>query len=565
MTVEREEMEVDVLIVGAGPAGLGAAIHLRHLIATHNEAVAAGTKEGDPFSDEFMCVVVEKAGQLGAHCLSGCIMDPCSIAELYPDWRDRNPAIESDVKHDSVMHLTTAGKIPVWPTPPPLNNHGNVIVSISKFVGWLGEQAEAEGVDIFPEFAGQETLYDGDRVIGVRTGDKGIDKHGEKKSNFEPGMDLKAKVVIFAEGTRGSLTKKLVARHKLDDGKRPMTYCTGVKEVWRLPEGRLREGEVIHATGYPHPNGTYGGSFIYAMQDNLAAFGLLTGLDYHDPYEDPHRYFQLFKEHPYVRGLLEGGEFVEYGAKSVPVGGYYTVPKLVVDGALVVGDAASLFNTQKIKGLHLAMKSGMLAAEAVFEGLLKNDCSAQQLGSYEQAYEASFIKKDLWAGRNFHSGFKNGTVQGMVNAGLQFITRGRGLFDRPEFEADDKEMETLQERYGAQDAKALNTFSFDGKLTFDKVTDVYHSGTMHEEDQPAHLLIADYDICNTKCDQEYGMPCVRFCPAGVYEAEDVNGQPRLKLNASNCVHCKTCDIKDPYSIITWVPPEGGGGPKYTLM
>jgi electron-transferring-flavoprotein dehydrogenase len=516
-----------------------------------------------------MVMLIEKAQEIGLHGLSGGVIDKKTIFELFPDFDENCGAVDCKIESEDVLMLTPTGKIKAPITPPPLNNHGFYTVSLAKFTKWMGEQLEAAGVNVFAGFPGVEPLYDGNKVIGVRTGDQGLDQEGNPKSNFEPGYDLLAKVVVLGEGPRGTLTQKLIEKFNLGKGRNPQTFLTGVKEVWKLAEGKLKPGHVIHTMGYPHDPKTYGGGFIYSMKDNMASVGLLTGLDARDPQVDPHRYFQLFKMHPMVKDLLEGAEIMQYGAKTVPVGGWYSVPKMTVDGCVIVGDSAALFNTMRIKGIHLAMKSGMLAAETIFEALVKGDTSEAQLGKYQKAVENSYIKEEMWKCRNFHQGFHNGRYAGLFHAGIQYITGGRGLKDPWPCDDDHKRTVPVAQYYGGRNPEEVNKVTFDGKLTFDKLTDVYHSGTVHEEQQPCHLKLGNLEYCNNEdnCKKKYNRSCVKFCPAFVYEEEvdEATGKTKLKLNPSNCVHCKTCDVKCPYDNITWTPPEGGGGPKYSLV
>jgi electron-transferring-flavoprotein dehydrogenase len=564
---EREVMEVDVLFVGGGVASLSGAYHLVNLVKAHNDQVEQ-SGEGQRL-DELMIAVLEKGSYLGAHSLSGAVIDPSSLRELVPDYEEKGAPLDAEVREEDVCLLTRTGKISSPITPPPLNNHGNYVVSLSKLTEWLGGLVEAQETYLFAGFAGTEVLYEGDRVIGVRTGDKGIDASGEKKGNYEPGIDLKAKVTVFGEGPRGSLTKTLIKRFGLDRGKNPPSYVVGVKELWEVPEGRIAPGKVFHTMGYPLKSDTYGGGFIYGMQNNMVSLGLLTGLDYADPTLDPHMAFQKFKAHPVVSKIIEGGKLTQYGAKTAPVGGHFSIPKLTFDGGLLVGDSANLFISQKIKGVHVAMKSGMLAAEAVFRALVNQDFSDAQLSSYEKALYDGEIGKEMHKIRNFHQAFQKGLWVALFKAGLQYILGGRILKDRLETEPDHQHMKTVREVYGtdAPSAEQTGAVKFDGTLTFDKETDVYYSGATHEEQQPPHLRVLDLDICYNRCLQEYQAPCQHFCPANVYEMEvdEKTGKPNLKLNFSNCLHCKTCDVKDPYENITWVPPEGGGGPKYTAV
>ncbi|HUU39544.1 MAG TPA: electron transfer flavoprotein-ubiquinone oxidoreductase, partial [Desulfatiglandales bacterium] len=454
-------------------------------------------------------------------------------------------------------------------TPPPLDNHGNYIVSLSKLTNWLGALVEKNGVDVFTGFTATEILYKGNRVIGVRTGDKGIDPYGNKKGNFEPGIDLHAKVTILGEGARGSLTKSLIKKLNLDEGKNPQIYAIGVKEVWEVPEGNFAEGHVIHTIGYPLKNNPYGGGFIYGMKNNLVSIGLLIGLDFEDPFMDPHLEFQKFKLHPYISKILKDGKLVQYGAKTAPLGGYFSIPKIAFDGGIIVGDSAGLFVSQNLKGIHTAIKSGILAAETILDALLKDDFSCARLENYQTTLLKSYAGKELYMSRNFHQAFQRGLWIGLLKAGLQYIFGGRIIKGRLSTEPDFTHKKSVIDLYGthAPMDEKKGTIKFDGKRTFDKESDIYYSGTTHEEQQPAHLKISDLGICYSKCMEEYLNPCTRFCPANVYEMEiDENtGKPGLKINFSNCVHCKTCDIKDPYENITWVPPEGGGGPKYTIM
>jgi electron-transferring-flavoprotein dehydrogenase len=564
---EHEIMEVDVLFVGGGVACLSGALHLSNLIKKHNERVE---KEGGGKKlDEVMIAVLEKGAYVGAHAISGAVMDPVALKELMPDFLEKGAPLEAEVKREEVCFLTKGGRIKAPITPPPLNNHGNYVVSLARLTEWLGAQVEEAGVNIFPGFAGTEILYKGDRVIGVRTGDKGIDADGKKKSNFEPGIDLHAKVTVFGEGSRGSLTKSLIRRFGLDQGKNPQTYVVGVKEVWEVPEGRIQPGDVIHTMGYPLKSNTYGGGFIYGMRDNKVSVGLLTGLDYGDPFLDPHREFQKFKLHPFVAGLLKDAKIVQYGAKTAPVGGLFSVPKLLFDGGMIVGDSASLFISQKIKGIHVVMKSGMLAAEAVFQALVKGDYSKAQFERYESDLYQSYIGKELHRARNFHQAFQKGMWWGLFKSGLQYILGGRIFKARLTAHPDHTHLRKTADLYGteAPTEEQKGNIRFDGERTFDKQTDVYYSGATHEEKQPPHLKIQNLDVCYGQCSREYQNPCLRFCPASVYEMEvdEASGRPKMKLNFSNCVHCKTCDIKDPYENITWVPPEGGGGPKYTII
>lgn len=561
MSEEREVLELDAVIVGAGPGGLACAYHLQGLIAAHNEQVGSGAKEGKAL-DEVMIAVLEKGGAVGDQVLSGAVMDPKGLRELIPDFEAQGcPGV--DVTGDDVLFLTAGGKWKAPITPPGLGNHGNRIVSINRLVRWMNGKVEEKGVDIFAGFPASELLIEDGKVVGVRTGDKGVDKDGNKKANHEPGMDVRAKVTILAEGSRGSLTKTLVKRFDLARGKNPQVYATGVKEVWRVPGCDAKyKGRVIHTMGYPIGRKDFGGGFIYFMGDDLVSIGFCAGLDYKDPTTDPHRIFQRMKEHPYVRELLAGGEMVRYGAKTIPEGGWFSRPKSFVDGCILIGDCGSNLNPARLKGIHMAIKTGMLAAETAFEALLKDDASEAVLGAFETRVENSWVKKELYSVRNFHQAFEKGLPLALIDLGLQTITGGRawGFIDRVAAKAGHEHMQ----KGIARDVAAPK---YDGKLTFDKLTDVYNSGTIHEEDQPCHLVVTvDPEHCQTTCKEEYGNPCQHFCPAQVYEMVDESGgaEPeKLRINFSNCVHCKTCDVMDPYQAIEWVTPEGGGGPVYT--
>jgi len=564
---ERDVMPVDVLFVGGGVACLSGALHLANLIKAHNEKIE---KVGDGKKlDEIMIAVLEKGAYVGSHGISGAVMDPGPLKTLIPDFLEQGAPLEGEVTKEGVYLLTKNGKIKSPITPPPLNNHGNYVISLSRFTEWLGQKVEESGVDIFPGFAGTEVLYEGDKVIGVRTGDKGIGPDGEKKSNFEPGIDLQAKVTVFGEGSRGSLTKTLIDKFQLDQGKNPQSYVVGVKEVWEVPEGRMDSGEVIHTLGYPHSSRTYGGGFVYGMKDNRISLGLLTGLDYEDPFLDPHREFQKFKLHPLIADLIKDGKMVQYGAKTAPVGGYFSIPRLVMDGGILIGDSAALFISQKLKGIHAAMTSGINAAESIFEAFLKDDFSSSQLEGYQRSLLESPVGREIYKTRNFHQLFQKGLWSALFWGGIQYLLGGRIIRGRLAAAPDFSHLKTVKDHYGTDkpSEEQKGDIKFDGERTFDKETDVYYSGTTHEEQQPAHLKIEDLDICYTKCKEEYQNPCQRFCPANVYEMEvdEETGKQNMKLNFSNCVHCKTCDVKDPYEIIAWVPPEGGGGPKYTVL
>ena len=552
MSPERERLDADVLIVGAGPAGLACALHLARLIRRHNES------GGKPELSAEGIYVLEKGRDIGAHQLSGAVLDPRALAELVPDFAKTAP-LDAPVTDDAAYFLTAsrAWKLPI--TPPPLRNHGNYIVSLNKLVKWLGGLVEKEGINIFTQFAGAQVIYEGEAVAGVITEDKGRDKEGRPKDNFTPGYELHAKITVLAEGPRGSLTKHLVEEKNLS-GLNPQVYSIGVKELWEVPAGRVNPGWVAHTLGWPLDSSMYGGGWIYGMRDNRVSLGLVTGLEYHNPRFDPHEAFQKFKTHPFVRGVLVGGKLVRYGAKTVPVGGWYSIPRTYLDGCLIIGDSASLMNSQRLKGIHIAIKSGMLAAETILEALRTGDASAARLSAFRRKVDESWIGHELRGVRNFHQSFHHGLWVGLAHTAVQYVTGGRGLVDPMRMTAGYEQYHKLD---GA--GPAPPRFQGDGVLTFDRLTDVYHSGTRHEEDQPCHLHVLDTNICVNRCVVEYGNPCQYFCPAAVYEMVEEKGGRRLKINFSNCVHCKTCDIADPYQIIDWVPPEGGGGPNYEGM
>jgi electron-transferring-flavoprotein dehydrogenase len=551
MAIQREQLEADVLIVGAGPAGLSCALHLANLIQIHK---ASGAR---PDLSAENIYVLEKGRELGAHQLSGAIMNPKALAELVPDFEKSAP-LDTAVTDSAALLFTQKSSYRFPITPPPFNNAGNFVISLNKLVKWMGGLVEAAGVNVFKEFGGAELIYEGNGIGGVVTEDKGVDKNGKPKDNYTPGYELRAKVTVLAEGTRGSLTKRLVAQKKLDN-LNPQTYGIGIKELWDVQPGKIKPGFVAHTLGWPLSTKMYGGGWIYGLSNNRVSIGLVISLEYADPRFDPHAAFQTWKAHPFVRNLLEGGKLVRYGAKSLPYGGWYAMPRNYVDGGLIVGDSGGFLDSQRLKGVHLAIKSGMLAAEAIFEALKVGDTSEKTLKLYKEKIDHSYIKEEMWKVRNFHQSFHNGLVDGFVLSGIQQITGGRGLIDpmhaRPGYEA----------YHHIHGRPARERFQGDGKLTFDRLTDVYHSGTRHEEDQPCHLKVLDLDICATRCVEEYGNPCQYFCPAAVYEMAKQGSGLRLKINAANCVHCKTCDIADPYQIIDWTVPEGGGGPNYEGM
>ncbi|MGA7524800.1 MAG: electron transfer flavoprotein-ubiquinone oxidoreductase [Acidobacteriaceae bacterium] len=584
--VERPQMEADVVIVGGGPAGMACALRLAQLIDAYK-----AEHPDSPLTKENI-YVLEKAREVGQHCLSGALLDPEPMRELLPGFEKEAP-LDAEVTKESVWYLTATGqrKFPI--VPPPLREHGNYIISLNKFVKWMGQKVEEAGITIFTGFAGSQLLWDaGDdvaaaRVAGVQTDDKGVDKEGHPKANFEPGYDLRAKVTVLAEGSRGNCAKELIGRLGLEDLEHAQAYGLGIKELWEIPAGRIAKGEVRYTLGYPLTTREYGGAWVYGISDTLISMGYVTGLDYEDPRTDPHHVFQSFKEHPWTRRILEGGKMIRYGAKSLPYGGWLTMPRIYGNGWVLLGDSASFLNSQRLKGIHLAIKSGMLAAEAVFDALLSGDSSEKTLRQYKTLVDASWIRDELWRVRNFHQGFEHGLLEGLASAAVQQLTFGGRLGPDAKNVADYKRMARVDD-LGPPDLNRtamVGNARGDGKLTFDRLTDVFHSGTRHDEDQPVHLVVEDLNICSDRCAQEYGNPCQYFCPAAVYEmvetgaASDNVGQPsdgvahgvgqvpkkELKINFTNCVHCKTCDIMDPYQIVNWVPPEGGGGPNYDGM
>jgi electron-transferring-flavoprotein dehydrogenase len=551
MAMQREQLDADVLIVGAGPAGLSCALHLANLIKKHNASGA------NPELSAENIYVLEKGREIGAHQLSGAILDPKALAELMPDFEKRAP-LDTPVTDSAALIFTKNSSYRLPITPPPFNNSGNYVISLSKVVKWLGGLVEATGVNVFKEFGAAELIYEGGGIVGVITEDKGLDKNGKRKDNYTPGYQLRAKVTVLAEGPRGSLTKQLVRKKNLDNIN-PQSYGIGIKELWEAQPGKIKPGFVAHTLGWPISSKMYGGGWIYGLTNNRISIGLVVALEYADPRFDPHAAFQTWKTHPFLRELLDGGKMVRYGAKSLPYGGWYAMPRNYVDGGLIIGDSGSLLDSQRLKGVHLAMKSGMLAAETIFEALQARDSSAKTLKLYQEKIDHSYIKEELWKVRNFHQSFGNGLLEGFVRSGLQQITGGRGLVDPMRAHAGH---ETFRQIHSGV---APERFKGDGKLTFDRLTDVFHSGTRHEEDQPCHLKVHDLNICATRCVEEYGNPCQYFCPAAVYEMVKDGDGLKLKINAANCVHCKTCDIADPYQIIDWVVPEGGGGPNYEGM
>jgi electron-transferring-flavoprotein dehydrogenase len=542
--MERESMQFDVVIVGAGPAGLAAAIRLRQLAARHERAIS-------------VCVL-DKASELGAHTLSGAVLEPRALDELLPDWRDKGAPLDTPVNQDRFLYLT-AGRAFALPTPPQMHNRGNYIVSLGKVVKWLGEQAEALGAEVYPGFAAAEVLYHEDgRVKGVATGAMGLDRAGEPKANFTPGIELHATYTLFAEGCRGSLTRELEVRFALREGVDPQTYAIGVKELWEVEPARHQLGLVVHTLGWPLDRRTYGGSFIYHLADNQVAVGFVIGLDYQNPYLAPFEEFQRFKTHPAIRGTFEGGQRICYGARALNEGGIQSIPRLVFPGGALIGCAAGFLNVPKIKGTHTAMKSGMLAADAAFAALAQAEPPAV-LTAYPDALRASWVHDELHLARNIRPSFRFGLFGGLAYSALDaYLLRGRAPWT----------MHHHPDHAQLEPARAFQPIVYpkpDGRLTFDRLSSVYISNTNHDDDQPCHLRLLDPEVPVRVNLTEYAGPEQRYCPAGVYEFVQEGGQPRLQINFQNCVHCKTCDIKDPRQNIQWVVPQGGDGPNYVGM
>ena len=544
--MERESMEFDVVVVGGGPSGLSAAIRLKQL------AQETGR-------DLEVCLI-EKGSEVGAHILSGAVLEPRTLNELLPDWKERGAPLDTPVTDDKFLYLTQSGSFRL-PTPPQMNNHGNYIISLGNFCRWLGEQAEALGVEIYPGFAAAEVLYDENGAVrGVATGDMGIGKDGAPTENHMPGMELLAKQTIFAEGCRGHLTKTLFDKFDLREGKDPQTFAIGIKELWDIEPEKSKPGTALHSVGWPLSSDTYGGSFLYHLNGNQVAVGYVVGLDYSNPHLSPFEEFQRFKTHPAIRNVFEGGRRVAYGARALNEGGFQSIPKLTFPGGCLVGCTAGFLNVPKIKGTHTAMKSGMVAAEAIFESL---DAMApgHEPASYGDKLQDSWLWTELYKVRNIRPGFSKGLWFGMANAVLDtYILRGRAPWTM-HHHADHI---TLKK---ADEAPRIAYPKPDGEISFDRNSSVFMSGTNHEENQPAHLTLKDSSVPIVHNLALYDAPEQRYCPAGVYEIvrEDDGSNPRLQINAQNCVHCKTCDIKDPSQNITWVTPEGGGGPNYPNM
>ena len=543
----RDAMEFDVVIVGAGPAGLAAAIRLKQL------------------SPDTSVVVVEKGSEVGAHILSGAVIDPVALDQLIPDWRNEDSPIKTKVSDDRFYWLSPARavRLPNLMLPPLMNNHGNYIVSLGNVCRWLATKAEALGVEIYPGFAAAELLLDDNgAVAGVATGDMGVAKDGHHKDSFTRGMELRAKYTLFAEGARGNLSKTLLQRFGLGEGREPQKFGLGLKELWQVAPEKHRPGLTQHTFGWPLDSRTGGGSFLYHFDDNLVAVGFVVHLNYENPYLSPFEEFQRFKTHPLVRGTFEGGKRLAYGARALTEGGWQSVPKLSFPGGALVGCAAGFMNVPRIKGSHNAMLSGMLAAEHV-AAALKAGRANDELADYEAAWRSSAIGPDLWKVRNAKPLWSRfGTLLGIALGGIDMWTNTLGFSLFGTLGHGKPDSATLKP---AAQCEPIAYPKPDGKLTFDRLSSVFLSNTNHEEDQPVHLKVADLTLQKASEHDRYGGPSARYCPAGVYEWVEEGGSPRFVINAQNCVHCKTCDIKDPNQNITWVPPEGGGGPNYPNM
>jgi electron-transferring-flavoprotein dehydrogenase len=561
---ERESMEVDILYVGAGPATLASAYHLMKQVEAHNEACE---KKGEPPIEPPTILVIEKAAGIGDHQLSGGVMNPRAIKELMPDYLEQGFPVEYTCEKDYFWLFTRKGTLKSPITPPMFKKKGYQVVSLSNVVKWLAEKCEEIGIEIYPGFAAAEILTEGDRVVGVRTGDMGIDKNGKPKSNYEPGMDIIAQCTILGEGVRGSLTKQLIDRFEMH-GKNPQTFETGIKEIWRVKPEKHQPGRVVHGSMFPDFFGQINGMWLYDMKDDLVSFGYVTALSSEDPNNDPHRAAQEFKrDSPFMRDLLEGAELIRYGAKCIPTGGLHAIPKLYTNGAMLVGDSASMLNIMKLAGIHMAIKTGMLAAETLVDALKTQDYSSKTLGGYAERFRDSWAFDEHYAARNFTGSNEIAPLFGMLlNIPLMLITKGRGLIPFIDTEPSHAAMKKIWEL--PHELRNPPAFEPDGVLTFSKEHLVGFSGTQHEADQQPHLKVADTNICSTTCRTDYANPCEKFCPAAVYEMIDTPGKPGQKelfIHHENCVHCKTCDVADPYQIITWTTPQGGEGPDYTQM
>jgi electron-transferring-flavoprotein dehydrogenase len=547
--VTRESMQFDVVVVGGGPAGLAAAIRLKQLAAEKGSEVG-------------VCVV-EKGSEIGAHILSGAVMDPRALHELFPDWKERGAPLNTPVVEDRFLFLSesSAIRVPGAFLPECFRNHGNYVVSLGNVCRWLGQQAEARGVEIYPGFAAAEILYDGKGgVRGVATGDMGVGRDGKHTGQYQPGIELLGKYTLFAEGCRGHLGRQLMARFGLGAGCDPQVYGLGIKELWEVEAGRHQPGLVIHSAGWPLDAGTYGGSFLYHMENRLVAVGFIVGLSYANPYLSPFEEFQRYKTHPEVRRFLEGGKRVAYGARAIAAGGIMSLPRLVFPGGALVGDEAGFLNAARIKGSHAAIKSGMLAAEAAFAALASGR-SGDELAAYPDAFRESWLFDELYRARNFKQWMSKGLYAGTVMVGIeQYLLGGKFPWTLHHRHADH---ECLRP---AAECRPIDYPKPDGKLTFDRLYSVFISNTNHEEDQPVHLTLKDASLPVNLNLAKYAGPESRYCPAGVYEfVKGADGTDRLQINAQNCVHCKTCDIKDPAQNIVWVAPQGGGGPNYPNM
>jgi len=549
--MERDYMEYDVVVVGAGPSGLSAAIRLKQRAAEQDREIS-------------VCIL-EKASEVGAHILSGAVLEPRALNELFPDWQEMGAPLNTPVSDEKFMFLTESGgfSLPTMLLPPTLHNHGNYIISLGNLCRWLGEQAEALGVEIYPGFAAAEVLYTEDGAVkGVATGDMGITKEGEQGPNYQPGMELHAKYTFFAEGCRGSLGKQLMAQFNLRADCEDQTYGIGIKELWEVEPEKHQQGLILHTAGWPMNNNTYGGSFLYHLENNQVAVGFVVGLDYKNPHLSPYEEFQRFKTHPKIRDTFEGGRRVAYGARALNEGGIQSLPKLTFPGGVLIGCEAGTLNTPKIKGSHTAMKSGMLAADAAFDALTGGAEGGDELTGYADAFRDSWVYEELYKARNFRPAFKWGLIGGTLYNGFdQKLLGGRAPWTLKHGHSDHAVLAK------ASKAQPIDYPKPDGVLTFDRLTNVSFSATNHEEDQPAHLTLKDASVPIDTNLALYDAPEQRYCPAGVYEImrDDDGSNPRLQINAQNCVHCKTCDIKDPTQNIVWVTPEGGGGPNYPNM